>query len=94
MVCIFILGVMHLHECPAQKNLPIYLIVMGVFTLVKFMSLVCQSCTKKSNEESEENKSKTNPLDQLCNIFLFTWFVAGRKNTFFFYYIMYFLEYD
>lgn len=72
------IGAIHLHDCPRQHYIPIYLIVVGVFGLVLGM-LSCLPCTKEAKDGT------SNLLSQVCaawnsltGFFLFCWFIAGN----------------
>ncbi|KAM9836925.1 transmembrane protein 272 [Aulostomus maculatus] len=72
------IGAVYLDECPAQKYIPIYLMVVGVFGLVLTI-LSCLPCAQ------EPKDGTTNPLSRVCAIwnsltsfFLFCWFIAGN----------------
>ncbi|XP_047427203.1 transmembrane protein 272-like [Mugil cephalus] len=72
------LGVIHLHDCPRQRLIPIYLIVVGVFSLVLTL-LSCLPCAQ------EKKDGPPNRLSTICTIwnsltsfFLFCWFIAGN----------------
>lgn len=74
-------GTIYLHECPRERFIPIYLIVVGVFGLILSL-LSCLPCAR----ESEEGTS--NPLSTICttwnsltSIFLFCWFIAGELKS-------------
>ena len=59
--------------------IPIYLIVGGVFGLVKNLSSLGQKCKNDRDEEGGEDKNlKSNPFDIIVNLFLFCWFIAGK----------------
>ncbi|KAM9335187.1 transmembrane protein 272-like [Symphorus nematophorus] len=72
------IGAVHLHHCPRQRYIPIYLIVVGVFGLVLAL-LSCLPCAKKPQD------GESNPLSHVCatwnsltSLFLFCWFIAGN----------------
>ncbi|XP_078132434.1 transmembrane protein 272 isoform X1 [Sander vitreus] len=72
------IGAVHLDDCPRQRYIPIYLIVVGVFGLVLAV-LSCLPCAQKTED------SAPNPLSQVCTAwnsltssFLFGWFIAGN----------------
>lgn len=71
-------GAVHLHDCPREPHIPIYLIVAGVFGLVLAL-LSCLPCARQAKDEP------TNPLSRICagwnsliSLFLFCWFIAGE----------------
>uniref|UniRef100_A0A3Q2WKG7 Si:dkey-19b23.12 n=1 Tax=Haplochromis burtoni TaxID=8153 RepID=A0A3Q2WKG7_HAPBU len=70
-------GGIYLHECPRQHYIPIYLIVLGVFSVFSVL-LSCLPCSK----EPEEGTS--NPLNtiykawtSLTILFYICWVIAG-----------------
>ncbi|TNM93804.1 hypothetical protein fugu_001980 [Takifugu bimaculatus] len=72
------IGAVHLDDCPREPYIPIYLIVLGVFTLALAL-LSCLPCSRQASDEP------TNPLSRVCTawnslttLFLFCWFVAGN----------------
>ncbi|TKS92887.1 hypothetical protein D9C73_027126 [Collichthys lucidus] len=72
------IGAIYLDDCPRQSYIPIYLIVMGVFSLVLAL-LSCLPCAQEPKDGS------TNPLSRICatwnsliTCFLFCWFIAGN----------------
>ncbi|KAM6959627.1 transmembrane protein 272-like [Tautogolabrus adspersus] len=72
------IGATHLHDCPRQHYIPIYLIVVGIFGLVLAV-LSCLPCAQ------EPTDGTPNPLSRVCTIwnsltsfFLFCWFIAGN----------------
>uniref|UniRef100_A0A3B5B2F7 Si:dkey-19b23.12 n=1 Tax=Stegastes partitus TaxID=144197 RepID=A0A3B5B2F7_9TELE len=72
------IGAVHLEDCPRQPNIPIYLIVVGVFGLVLAV-LSCLPCAKQPEDGT------SNPLSRVCTIwnsltscFLFCWFITGN----------------
>lgn len=71
-------GSVYLHDCPRQRYVPIYLIVVGTFGLVLAL-LSCLPCAQ------EPKDGTSNPLSQVCTVwnsltsfFLFCWFIAGE----------------
>ncbi|KAK5848332.1 hypothetical protein PBY51_005957 [Eleginops maclovinus] len=72
------IGAIHLHDCPREHYIPIYLIVGGVFGLVLSL-LSCLPCTKTPEDGT------SNALSRICvtwnsltSLFLFCWFIAGN----------------
>ncbi|KAK7909797.1 hypothetical protein WMY93_014481 [Mugilogobius chulae] len=72
------IGAKYLDECPKQHYIPIYLVVMGVFSMTLTI-LSCLPCSKDPEDGT------TNPLSRLCttwnslvSVFMFAWFIAGN----------------
>ena len=66
-----------MHDCRAERFIPIYLIVAGVFGIVKTLSSLVHRVRNSQNNADEENVS-TNPVDGLVTCFLVIWFIAGK----------------
>lgn len=73
-----VIGSVYLDDCPRQHNIPIYLIVVGVFSLALSV-LSCLPCTREAKDGT------SSPLSRLCTawnslvtVFLFCWFIAGN----------------
>ena len=67
---------MYVHDCPRERYIPIYLIVAGVFGVLKNLSNMVQR-VKNKQDDQEDNNAKTNPFDGTLNCFLLAWFIAG-----------------
>ncbi|XP_049612760.1 transmembrane protein 272 [Syngnathus scovelli] len=77
-IAMIAVGAEHLDDCPRQRNIPVYLIVMGVFLILLVIS-VYLPCTQQPKD------GPPNPLYRLClgwkvvlAVFLVIWFVAGN----------------
>ncbi|XP_076118253.1 transmembrane protein 272-like isoform X1 [Mytilus galloprovincialis] len=77
-IACIVIGSLYLHDCPAQRLIPIYLIVAGAFSLVKDLSSLLQKCKAKRTEEEQEGGAPTNFFDGLVGCFLFAWFICGN----------------
>lgn len=81
-ISMIVIGAIYLHDCPAERFIPIYLIVAGCFGLLKNLSSLGQKVKNdkdKSGDDSAEDKNtKTNPFDMILNCFLMAWFIAGN----------------
>ncbi|WAR00921.1 TM272-like protein [Mya arenaria] len=77
-VTMIVMGAVHKDNCPAERMIPIYLIVGGAFGIVKNLSSLMQRCMNKDKEDGDEQNAKTNPFDSILNCFLFAWFIAGN----------------
>lgn len=69
------IGAVYLNDCPAERMIPIYLIVAGCFGLVSNLISLIKSLMKKSEEDKEKSQLG---LEQIINVFLFAWFIAGN----------------
>ncbi|XP_064481808.1 uncharacterized protein LOC135394773 [Ornithodoros turicata] len=68
-----IIGSLYFNECPAQKNIPIYLVVAGVVLLLVFLSPCCHS---------ESWESCYICFLGLACLFLMAWSIAGAVWVF------------
>uniref|UniRef100_A0A3Q2DVA0 Si:dkey-19b23.12 n=1 Tax=Cyprinodon variegatus TaxID=28743 RepID=A0A3Q2DVA0_CYPVA len=72
------IGAIYLHECPAQEKIPIYLIVMGVFSLTLNL-LTCLPCVSNSESDGPTKLSRGFTVwNSLVSTFLFAWFITGN----------------
>ncbi|KAM4714283.1 transmembrane protein 272 isoform 1-T2 [Anableps anableps] len=72
------IGAVYLHECPVQENIPIYLIVSGVFSLILDL-LSCLPCTRGPKDGSQSVLSQSFTVwNSLVSLFLFCWFITGN----------------
>ncbi len=71
-------GVRYKDDCPAEKYIPIYLIVGGVFGAIKNLLNIVQRA-KNRHENQDDDNAKTNPFDGILNCFLLAWFIAGEN---------------
>ncbi|KAH3692269.1 transmembrane protein 272-like isoform X3 [Dreissena polymorpha] len=77
-ITMIVMGAIHKNDCPAERMIPIYLIVGGSFGIIKNLSSLLQRCMNKDDEDRDEKNAKTNPFDATLNLFLFAWFIAGN----------------
>lgn len=75
-VSMIVMGSIHLDDCPAERMIPIYLLVAGCFGVARNLFSLVQRC-RKDRDEMEEDQKKVNPLESVVNCFLFAWFIAG-----------------
>ncbi|XP_075906800.1 transmembrane protein 272 [Nelusetta ayraudi] len=72
------IGAVYLHDCPRQRFIPIYLIVMGVFG----MALTLLSYLPCARQNSDEPPNPLSPVcviwNSLTSTFMFCWFIAGN----------------
>ncbi|XP_060085095.1 transmembrane protein 272-like [Ylistrum balloti] len=74
-----VIGAVFLDDCPVAKYIPVYLIVMGVACLVKFLSILCQNVRQRNSENGAEQQKAPSGFDQILNVFLLVWFILGNR---------------
>lgn len=65
-----------MHDCPAEPYIPIYLVVGGIFGVIKNL-LNCRLRCKR-HDDTEGESLRPSSLDTVMNCFLFAWFIAGK----------------
>uniref|UniRef100_A0A3P8SDT0 Si:dkey-19b23.12 n=1 Tax=Amphiprion percula TaxID=161767 RepID=A0A3P8SDT0_AMPPE len=71
------IGAVYLHDCPRQHYIPIYLIVLGVFSLVLAL-LSCLPCAQDPNDGTSSPLSYVfTAWNSLVSLFLLCWFITG-----------------
>lgn len=82
-------------DCEGQRNIPIWLIVFGVFslvsTLINVTKRIFKMCRRKMSGDTEEDedtdygKKTGSCLESLISLFLFVWIIIGSVWVFGFY---------
>ncbi|KAH6937143.1 hypothetical protein HPB50_025789 [Hyalomma asiaticum] len=76
-------GTTYLSDCPAEKYIPIFLVMGGVFGVLKTVLDVCSKCRhpdssgEAGRNVAEEQRAEERTWGTLVNCFLFAWYVAG-----------------
>ena len=73
----YISGVKYKDDCPVERYIPIYLIVLGVFGVLRNIVGLYNQINKRSGEENEESAKKTS-CEGIIDCFLLGWFIAGN----------------
>lgn len=72
-----VMGSLYLDDCPRQRFIPIYLIVFGVFALIKALSTLVQRIASHYKHE-DDVPCEDYPIDGILGCFLMVWFIAGN----------------
>uniref|UniRef100_A0A131XSG5 Putative conserved plasma membrane protein n=1 Tax=Ixodes ricinus TaxID=34613 RepID=A0A131XSG5_IXORI len=76
-----VIGTTYLNDCPAEKYIPIFLVMGGVFGVLKTLLDVCGKCRRAEGEggrsTTDEQRAEERTWGTLVNCFLFAWYVAG-----------------
>lgn len=82
-VSMIVIGTTYLSDCPAEKYIPIFLVMGGVFGVLKTVLDVCSKCRHPDSSGeagrniAEEQRAEERTWGTLVNCFLFAWYVAG-----------------
>ncbi|XP_064481800.1 transmembrane protein 272-like isoform X2 [Ornithodoros turicata] len=79
-VLMLVIGIVYVKDCPAEKNIPIYLIVGGVLMLVTLISDIYS--TTKWRKEGYRRRPIADFLHVVFDFFTLGWFIAGCVWTF------------
>jgi len=76
-IAMIIIGSMRVDDCPAESQIPIFLIVAGLVLVLKnTLSLVQQ--IKRYRQDNAEDQTKKHPCEGIIDSFLLIWFIAGN----------------
>ncbi|KAH1020945.1 hypothetical protein HUJ04_010530 [Dendroctonus ponderosae] len=70
------MGSIYLHECPQGEYIPVYLLVGGIFGILK--QLLHLSARVRQTEEARQGENlRQSPTQNLLNCFMLGWFIIG-----------------
>lgn len=78
-----VIGTTYLNDCPAEKYIPIFLVMGGVFGVLKTLLDVCGKCRRPDSggeagrNAAEEQRAEERTWGTLVNCFLFAWLCVG-----------------
>ncbi|KAJ8913025.1 hypothetical protein NQ315_002040 [Exocentrus adspersus] len=75
-ICMIVMGSIYLHDCPQGEYIPVYLLVGGIFGIVKQL-LHLSARVKQTEEERQEENLRQSPTHTLLNCFMLGWFIIG-----------------
>ena len=70
------IGFVYINECPAEPCIPIFLIIGGLFSFVKYIIGIVRIVEKNDRDENE-NAPKPHQVQYIINGFLSAWCIAG-----------------
>lgn len=77
-ICMLVVGSVYVNDCPAQRYIPVYLIVGGAFGLIKQMlSLKIGSLRSRQADLEVPDSSLNASIRSLITSFLICWFITG-----------------
>ena len=75
----YLLGFLYLHNCRLEGYIPIYLIVVGIFTMLQIVIfMVMHHRIRRTGDEEDTCYAVLLCCTSIIVPFLFTWFVAGN----------------
>lgn len=73
-----VLGSVNLHRCPVETYIPIWLIITGVFSLLKSaINFFYRAKRHRAGQPPSASDVNPNPFDGLLSCFLLVWFIIG-----------------
>jgi len=75
-VCMIVIGSVYLYDCPAEPCIPIFLIVGGSFSVLKYLIGVTTR-VRRSDQENNQDPPRPHPAQYVINCFLCAWFITG-----------------
>ena len=79
MLLLFAIGAKYKDDCPREDKIPIYLIVMGCFLIIRNLSNMCSRASSRNDEDENDEKNPAQKCcDSMIDLFLFCWFIAGN----------------
>ncbi|XP_062505163.1 transmembrane protein 272-like [Corticium candelabrum] len=74
-VAMIIVGAQHINDCPIEKYIPIFLVVMGIIQMLECCGRVIYHMSREEEDNDEGTKD-------ICVFFLVAWFIAGNVWVF------------
>lgn len=75
-ICMIVMGLVYLHDCPQGEYIPVYLIVGGFFGILKQL-LHLSARVRQTEQERREENLRQSPTQTLLNCFMLGWFIIG-----------------
>lgn len=75
-ICMIVMGLIYLHDCPQGEYIPVYLLVGGIFGILKQL-LHLSTRVRQREEEREQEQLRQTPTQTLLNCFMLGWFIIG-----------------
>ncbi|CAH0560767.1 unnamed protein product [Brassicogethes aeneus] len=75
-ICMIVMGSLYLNDCPQGEYIPVYLLVGGIFGIVKQL-LALSTRVRQTEEERQEENLRQSPTQTLLNCFMLGWFIIG-----------------
>lgn len=90
-IAMIAVGASHLSDCPAQRYIPIYLVVGGCFGVLQMLltfslrvknhreekGAAAAADSERQGEGSTDSNARPNPGSGIISCFLFAWFITG-----------------
>ena len=76
-ICMIVMGLLYLYDCPQGEYIPVYLLVGGIFGVLKQL-LHLSARVRQTEEERQEESLRQSPTQTLLNCFMLGWFIIGE----------------
>ncbi|XP_070552905.1 transmembrane protein 272-like [Ptychodera flava] len=76
LIAMIVIGAIYKDQCPAQPNIPIFLIVGGTVTIVSFFLMIYTGHKRRRGMKKDYDRAKC--WCGLIGAFLVVWFIAGN----------------
>jgi len=73
-----VIGVKYKDDCPIERYIPIYLIVLGSFGVLRNIVGLYNQMKRRSCDEETDEDAKKSSCEGLIDCFLVGWFIAGN----------------
>lgn len=77
-ICMIVIGSIHFNDCPAEPYIPLFLIVGGAFSVLKYLIGVITRIHQ--GDSNAQDPPPPHPAQSLITCFLCGWFITGRIN--------------
>jgi len=75
-ICMIVIGSIHFNDCPAEPYIPLFLIVGGSFSVLKYLIGVITRIHQGDSSNSSD-PPQPHPAQSLITCFLCGWFITG-----------------
>lgn len=75
-ICMIVIGSIHFNDCPAEPYIPLFLIVGGAFSVLKYLIGVITRIHQ--GDSNSQDPPPPHPAQSLITCFLCGWFITGK----------------
>ncbi|RZC33327.1 hypothetical protein BDFB_002133 [Asbolus verrucosus] len=78
-ICMIVMGLLYLYDCPQGEYIPVYLLVGGIFGVLKQILHVSVR-VRQTEEERQEESLRQSPTQTLLNCFMLDYLPVAKKG--------------